>query len=396
MGSFKLIKKSIHGGRPPGKINASLNEKLKNVEWGEYKLDDLFIIEGTKSLDSNAIEFVREGINFVGRTFENNGIQGKIEKRNFEPNKPFTITATVIGNYKYVKLQKEPYYCSQNINKLTPKSIFTIWNERVAYFLVANIQKFVSMYNGQQGGYKLGEIKNHTIKLPIKKNKIDFDFMESFIAELEAERVAELSAYLKISGLDNYELSREEEQTLKDYPNTIFEEYNVIDIFAVKNTSNILSSDIIENSGYTPYLCASAENNAVSTYIKYDKRFLEKGDCIFIGGKTFVVTYQKNDFFSNDSHNLALYLNNYNITKANQLYLVSCIYKSLSHKYSWGDSVSKTKIKKDKIYLPTKNGKPDFETMENFISAIQKLVIKDVVLYSDRKINATKIWVSSK
>jgi len=28
--------------------------------------------------------------------------------------------------------------------------------------------------------------------------------------------------------------------------------------------------------------------------------------------------------------------------------------------------------------------------METFISAIQKLVIKDVVLYADKKINATK------
>ena len=67
--------------------------------WGEFRLGDLFEIAGTKSLDSNAIDFVSQGINFVGRTFENNGIQGVIEKRNFEPNEAFTITATVIGNY---------------------------------------------------------------------------------------------------------------------------------------------------------------------------------------------------------------------------------------------------------------------------------------------------------
>ena len=95
---------------------------MSSVEWGEYKLEDLFDIVGTKSLDSNAITFVKSGINFVGRTFENNGIQGRIDLQDFEPNNPYTITATVIGNYKYVKYQKEPYYCSQNINKLTPKS----------------------------------------------------------------------------------------------------------------------------------------------------------------------------------------------------------------------------------------------------------------------------------
>lgn len=33
---------------------------------------------------------------------------------------------------------------------------------------------------------------------------------------------------------------------------------------------------------------------------------------------------------------------------------------------------------------------PDYDLMQIFISAIQKLVIKDVVLYADRKIEATR------
>ena len=46
------------------------------------------------------------------------------------------------------------------------------------------------------------------------------------------------------------------------------------------------------------------------------------------------------------------------------------------------------------IQLPTKDGEIDFEYMETLISAIQKLVIKDVVLYADKKIEATKKIVS--
>lgn len=34
--------------------------------------------------------------------------------------------------------------------------------------------------------------------------------------------------------------------------------------------------------------------------------------------------------------------------------------------------------------------KPDYETMERFISAIQKLVIKDVVQFTDRKLDTYK------
>jgi hypothetical protein len=224
------------------------------------------------------------------------------------------------------------------------------------------------------------------ISLPTKNNKPDFEFMESFIAQIEAERIEKLEAYLEVSGLKDYILTDEEQKALDDFENIDFEEFNVIDIFDVKNTGNILSRDIIKNSGETPYLCASSENNGVSSYISYNEEYLDKGNCVFIGGKTFVVSYQEKDFYSNDSHNLVLYLKNEEKNKSNQLYLATCVNKGLGYKYSWGDSISNRKIQIDKISLPTKNKKPNYESMQTLISAIQKLVIKDVVLYVDEKI----------
>ena len=171
---------------------------------------------------------------------------------------------------------------------------------------------------------------------------------------------------------------------IDDFENIKFDEYNVVDLFDIKNTGNILSRNITENSGTTPYLCASAENNAVSSYISYDEKYLDKGNCIFIGGKTFVVTYQENDFYSNDSHNLVLYLKDEEKrNKLIQLYLSTCINKSLKHKYSWGDSISKAKIQNDKISLPTKDNKPDYHFMEAYMRAMRKLVLKDVIEWKD-------------
>ena len=230
----------------------------------------MFEVEGTKSLDSNAITFVKKGINFVGRTFENNGIQGKIDKRDFEPNNPYTITATVIGNYKYVKYQKEPYYCSQNINKLTPKTIFERWNEKIAYFIIASIQRFVSQYDGQQGGYKLEDIKNHIIELPLKNGKIDFDFMETFVAELEAQRVAELEAqrvaelknYLEVSGLDDYELSNRELEVLESYDSVEWGEYRIGDLFDSYNGNFDIQKKHINDIGEY-VITAGVSNNGI-------------------------------------------------------------------------------------------------------------------------------------
>lgn len=153
-------------------------------------------------------------------------------------------------------------------------------------------------------------------------------------------------------------------------------------MFDVKNTGNILSRDIVGNSGQIPYLCASAENNAVSTYIEYDEKYLDKGNCIFIAGKTFVVTYQERDFFSNDSHNLVLYFKDIEKrTKAHQLFMAACVNKSLAHKYSWGDSISRSKIQTDKVSLPTLGGKIDFEYMESCVALLEEKQIQKLNIY---------------
>ena len=159
-------------------------------------------------------------------------------------------------------------------------------------------------------------------------------------------------------------------------------EFKLTDVFTVKNTSNILAYNIVGGSGTVPYLCASSENNAVSTYIDYDKKYLEKGNCIFIGGKTFVVTYQEKDFYSNDSHNLALYLKGGTKSKNVFLYIASCIYKSLCSKYSWGNSISKAKIQNDIVTFPiTDSGVIDFDFMESFIAELEAERVAELSAY---------------
>ena len=159
-------------------------------------------------------------------------------------------------------------------------------------------------------------------------------------------------------------------------------EFKLTDVFTVKNTSNILAYNIVDGSGTVPYLCASSENNAVSAYINYDKKYIEKGDCIFIGGKTFVVTYQEEDFYSNDSHNLALYLKEGTKSKNVFLYIASCVYKSLCSKYSWGNSISKAKIQNDIVTFPiTDSGVIDFDFMESFVAELEAERVAELSAY---------------
>lgn len=162
----------------------------------------------------------------------------------------------------------------------------------------------------------------------------------------------------------------------------MWKKYRIVDIFEVKNTHNILSSWITENSGSVPYLTATQNNNSVSTFISYDKEMIDEGNSIFIGGKTLVISYQEKDYFSNDSHNLALYFKDeIHRTKPIQLYMVSALYKSLKPLYSWGNSISKQKIQNDFVSFPTLNNKIAFSYMESCIKALEAERIETLEAY---------------
>ena len=154
-------------------------------------------------------------------------------------------------------------------------------------------------------------------------------------------------------------------------------EVSIVDFFDVRNSHNILKSDIILGSGNTPYVTASEGNNSIVSYVSYDDEMKEEGNSIMIGGKTLVITYQPKDFFSNDSHNLVLRFNDENGRTENiQLFFVAALYKSLSHKYSWGNSISNKKIQTDTVLLPVASSSTfDYTLMETYIRALKKNLI---------------------
>ncbi len=250
-------------------------------------------------------------------------------------------------------------------------------------YLTSSISK--AIFGNYEWTNKAGweRIKHDKIQLPVNSGKIAFDFMEAFIATLKA--------YLTVTGLTDTTLTPAEQTALDSLNSVAWGTFEVKELFLIKNTHSILSRDIVPNSGEIPYLTAGQNNNSVGTHIQFDTAYIDEGNCIFIGGKTFVVTYQQDNFFSNDSHNLALYHKEPNRrTKNNLLFMATSIFKSLSPLYSWGDSISNKKIQKDIIQLPiTDERKPDYNTMSLVVSAMQKVVIQGVVSYLDARIETT-------
>lgn len=112
--------------------------------------------------------------------------------------------------------------------------------------------------------------------LPIKENNlIDFDFMENFVAELEARRVAELEAYLKVSGMDNYELSDSEVQALQNYKSLRWKEFNLEKLFGKSTRGKRLKGDD-RIDGTLPFVTAGETFEGISAYISNDVEIFDK------------------------------------------------------------------------------------------------------------------------
>jgi len=358
----------------------------------------LFDLTTTKK-KFNANDVSLGGIHpYVVRTSENNGIRGFITENECFLNEGNTIsfgqdTATIF-------YQESPYFTGDKIKVL--KSKYKL-NRQIACYFITCMRKSFAGFSWGVTSFNEKVLKNITIHLPVTStDDIDFAFMESHIREMEESHIREMEAYLKVSGFENCELTEEERFSIEKMKqgNVVFNSFYVTDdhkkkrqngVFIVKNSHNILQSSIVAGSGNIPYVTAGEGNNSVYAYISYDKTQIEEGNAIMIGGKTMVITYQADDFFSNDSHNLVLYAKDKRLRKELiQLFMVASLNKSLKPIYSWGDSISKTKIAKDMINLPvTSSGSIDYQFMETYIRAIEKQTIQRIKAWRSREIETT-------
>ena len=129
----------------------------------------------------------------------------------------------------------------------------------------------------------------------------------------------------------------------------------------------------------------TALNNGIRGYINEDEQFLNDGNTISFGQDTATMFYQEKPYFTGDKIKI-LKSKNDGLNKLNGLFLVETMTKSFSS-FSWGGSSFNVEIIGNQlIEIPTNNKKPDYKTMQTLISAIQKQVIKDVVLYVDKKL----------
>lgn len=360
-------------------MNASLNEKLRAVKWGVFKLGDLFDIQSTLSFNADQLVDGSE-YDYVTRTSMNQGIlrcTGFVNRENI--NKAGTWSLGLLQMDFFYR--RKPWYAGQFVRKIVPK--IKIREGAVPFFTAAlNRQKqtllSVLVRNVDQ------TFREAAIKLPVHENgAIDFDFMESFIADLEAERTGELDAYLKASGLADCELSGEEAQAIDKYAALTWKKFNLKDLFGKSTRGKRLKGDD-RVPGDLPFVTAGEACEGVSAYIGNDVEIFERNTTTI---DMFGSAKYRNYRYGADDHIAVVHTQA--LPEKAAVFVTAAIHKAAhTGKFDYGHNFYAKDADELEIMLPVKDGRPDESAMAVLVSAVQKQVIRNLVWYAGRRSGA--------
>ena len=317
---------------------------------------------------------------YVTRTSTNQGIlqsTGFVNKENINKSGVWSLGLLQMDFF----YRRKEWYAGQFVRKIIPKKPIP---ENCISFFTAVLNKQKPKLLSVLVRHVDSTFENIVIQLPVKNAQIDYEFIGEFITGLEQARIAELEAYLLATGLNDYILTEEEQKALNDFETgkIVFGDFFYKNLFnKIIQGRRLTKSDQI--SGDIPFVMAGTTNTGIANYVSNPvARFPDNSITVDIFGNTF---YRGYSFGAGDD--TGVYWNDKKEYSSKvMLFLATAMGTSIKGRFSFGEKLRSSRSLCFKMKLPILNNKPDFSVMDVFISAIQKLVIKDVVLYTDAKV----------
>ena len=390
--------------------------EINTSSWKEFRLDELFgdPIRGTRLVKEQR---VAGDIPLITAGFTNQGVAEFISN---EEQKTFNggLTIDMFGNCFF---RDYAFKADDNILVFDSEDI----SKEAKLFIVTSINKATNGLYSYSNQYRMKAFDNTIIKLPVTSSgEIDWQYMQERIAELEQERITELEHYLVASGLNDYELTEEDKVILAtelfngddvaELPsgNGCWKEarkFRVGDLFEVLKVTNKLSKLKLSDDGKYPVYSSDTANNGIIGFADTPNYICNKDIPVYItfGDHTRSFNIARKSFSVLDNVKILRprfitgdEVVNYIITKWEKAI------PNLGYSRHWKiakdcvlflpiqtDADHNPIIDPEKTYHP-EGYIPDWSFMENYIRAVEKVVIKDVVDWKDEEIKKTKELVS--
>ena len=361
--------------------------RLTAAKWGPYRLGKLFDIQNTLSFNTDRLTDGDE-YDYVTRTSYNQGIlqtTGYVNQENINPAGIWSLGLLQMDFF----YRNKPWYAGQFVRKIIPK-IDIPEKAKLFFQTILNMQKPVLL---QVLVRNVDEtFRNIEVQLPEKsKGVIDFEFIDNFVRELERARLRELEAYLKATGLDNYELTEADKDALRNYKNLQWKKFNIKELFGASTRGRRLKSED-RIPGILPFVTAGEAETGISAFIGNNVTVFESNTTTI---DMFGSAKYRNYKYGADDHVAVIHTEK--LQKHAAIFVTSACHQAAhTGKFNYGNNFYAKDADELYIMLPTADGKhPDFNAMERLIAAMQKIVIADVAKYTARNLEATQQVIES-
>ncbi|MCI5642832.1 MAG: restriction endonuclease subunit S [Peptoniphilus sp.] len=342
---------------------------LNDVEWGEFKIKDIFTVENCKAYHKENLECAICGTPYITRTSLNNGLDDIIKNnKNYKINRSNSISLGAENadffyqEFKYITGNKMYSIYNKNINK------------SIGLFLV---QTFRTSIKNCGFGYGKGltgtRFKDRIVLLPIDRDKNpNWQFMEDYIKQEQKEIAQKVINYYEQKMLEtSFDLVGLEDVEWK--------EFNFNDVFRkIQRGKRLKKDDHID--GNTPYISSTSLNNGLDGFIGNDEKVRKFKNNLTLANSGSVGScfYHEYEYIASD------HVTSLTLDKADKyIYLfMATIVKRLEEKYSFNREINDKRIKNEKFILPTdKNGEPHWEYMSQFMQKIETEKLEKVLEY---------------
>lgn len=207
---------------------------------------------------------------------------------------------------------------------------------------------------------------------------------------MEESRIREMETYLKVSGFENCELTEDEKNALQSMPALKFRNFKIGNLFDINTGRDIIIGRV--QNGNIPLISHQHDNNGISKRIRQLKNriLFEYDKTIVLADRgVFYATTQMENFHIG-TRVKALTFKSGTKNEAIRLFVVTAINK-LQMLFTDYLVNATDKLPILEIQLPiTSSGSIDYQFMETYIRAIEKLTIQRVKDWRDKEIATTK------
>lgn len=390
MGSLANIAKSK--GRWIGKELTPTLQKLEKEfleSGGEFKsiqLKELFIVQSNPQLNKESFVFSDKAeYPYFTRTVLNNGIAGYVEYLDDEHKIAGNCLAVGMLGMQFFYMQKD-FYAGQFTKSAYPiKNKISKFNKNIAQYFIVLLNRYQKVFQGMLVRDFEKTFYEIEVCIPMRDYKVDLTYIEQYMRELKKERLRELQLYLKVTNLSNYELTDDEINVVGG--DIHWSTYCIGDLFDIFTGRDIIIGKTTK--GDIPLISHQHANNGISCYIERleNRRVFDFNNTLPLADRGVFLATTQNQNFHIGTRVKALKFKTGNKSKEERLFFVTAINKLqvLFMEYS---ANATDRLPDFEIKLPTKNNQIDYDYMATFIKAIQKLIIKDLVLYTERELKA--------